>query len=98
MTIDEAVKTLRECEISCIHGNKFPNISKEEREHNTKCAEEYAELVDWLKELHWYRSQNLIRREDIKEYFHFENIDDNVRLFACWKDIEQIPKAEYIGE
>lgn len=71
--------------------------------------EEEAEVVEYLKELKWYRNQDLVRREDVlnatleigKDYYlstGMKNSPVTNTLDYLVEDIKQIPKAEYRGE
>lgn len=61
-------------------------------------GQQYRENVSMLEELKWYRSQDLINRNDIPEYckldcerIHCETCD---KTFSFCNEIMQIPKAE----
>lgn len=86
MKIDEAIEVMKNAFIECVENHTELNV-----------VDANVDIQNALKELQWYRDQDLIRREDVKN-------DEVLKEIALGfereflKTVMMIPKAEYRGD
>lgn len=99
MKIDEHISLCRDC------AEDIRDLAKRKNNARLKeSADEWDEMADMFEELQWYKSQDLIRREDIMPVVkrHHYLLSDRINstdygMFTGGIEqiiLEQIPKAE----
>lgn len=98
MTIDEMINWVR---------RKMQESQGVHNSHNV--IYRYSQILILLRELKWYREQDFIKRDNVKEkcrctLYREEYCKNTTPCKECteyglfFDDIEKIPKAEYIGD
>lgn len=93
MKIDELIKYY-EWRLEQTKDFSDPHWEASERREHREFVERLETVISLLKELQWYREQDLIRREDVKAIFNEHIWDWQCGAEEAYDELLELPKAE----